>query len=439
MNRSVLAGLVIVLLVLPAAVSGSNAQVSGSGSPTTSPSGTDAGTSATVPALSSADPGSGGEYPAIESPLTYSTTLEPGVADDSTTSYALQEAESIDEFNNTRFEITVSENGTAEWTFQKERHLEDDEIDDFETFAEEFETEETDLYEGFQTQATALAETGAENTGREMEATDFNRSAGVEHGLNERGVVEMSFTWTNFAETDGDAVVVGDVFDEMYLTSDQSLVIRPGDDLVFVEAYPESYDDVASLEGANSLTWKGEREFVDGQPTVELTPNGGSPAEGDQASTTTDPVEGDLGWLLLAAVVGLGVGGGALWYRRRSGHDGEDDFRDAPTPPADVAVDDGNGGAAPEAAGRTESAGSPLPEEELLTDEDRVVTLIRENGGRMKQVNIVDETGWSKSKVSMLLSEMEDEGTISKLRVGRENIISLEGFEPEATKSPFDE
>ncbi len=74
-----------------------------------------------------------------------------------------------------------------------------------------------------------------------------------------------------------------------------------------------------------------------------------------------------------------------------------------------------------------------------MTDEDRVVALIRENGGRMKQVNIVEETGWSKSKVSMLLSDMEDEGTISKLRVGRENIISLEGFEPEATKSPFEE
>jgi hypothetical protein len=34
---------------------------------------------------------------------------------------------------------------------------------------------------------------------------------------------------------------------------------------------------------------------------------------------------------------------------------------------------------------------------------------------------------------------METNGSISKLRVGRENIISLEGFEPEATKSPFDE
>jgi uncharacterized membrane protein len=57
----------------------------------------------------------------------------------------------------------------------------------------------------------------------------------------------------------------------------------------------------------------------------------------------------------------------------------------------------------------------------------------------MKQVNIVEHTDWSKSKVSMLLSDMEETGTISKLRVGRENIISLAGHEPDATKSPFDE
>jgi hypothetical protein len=39
----------------------------------------------------------------------------------------------------------------------------------------------------------------------------------------------------------------------------------------------------------------------------------------------------------------------------------------------------------------------------------------------------------------MLLSDMEDDGEISKLRVGRENIISKRGMEPEAAGSPFDD
>jgi len=81
----------------------------------------------------------------------------------------------------------------------------------------------------------------------------------------------------------------------------------------------------------------------------------------------------------------------------------------------------------------------PTPEREQLSDEDRVIRLLEENGGRMKQVNIVENTEWSKSKVSMLLSDMEEDGEISKLRVGRENIISLAGEEPDAAGSPFEE
>jgi uncharacterized membrane protein len=74
-----------------------------------------------------------------------------------------------------------------------------------------------------------------------------------------------------------------------------------------------------------------------------------------------------------------------------------------------------------------------------LTDEDRVLALLREHGGRMKQSHIVERTEWSKAKVSRLLSSMNEEGTIEKLSVGRENIISLDGHGPEAARSPYEE
>ena len=85
-----------------------------------------------------------------------------------------------------------------------------------------------------------------------------------------------------------------------------------------------------------------------------------------------------------------------------------------------------------------ETAAEPDRDGTELSDRDVVVDILEENDGRMKQARIVDSTEWSKSKVSMLLSEMEDEGDISKLRVGRENIISLRGNEPDAASSPFD-
>nr|WP_276278404.1 hypothetical protein [Halomicroarcula sp. SYNS111] len=62
---------------------------------------------------------------------------------------------------------------------------------------------------------------------------------------------------------------------------------------------------------------------------------------------------------------------------------------------------------------------------ELLSDEERVERLLEQNGGRMKQARIVKETGWSNAKVSQLLSSMDEEGRIDKLRIGRENLISF--------------
>ncbi|MUV91132.1 helix-turn-helix domain-containing protein, partial [Halapricum sp. CBA1109] len=86
-----------------------------------------------------------------------------------------------------------------------------------------------------------------------------------------------------------------------------------------------------------------------------------------------------------------------------------------------------------------EDADAAVGDEQFLSDEERVMALLDEEGGRMKQSRIVEETDWSKSKVSMLLTDMEDDDDITKLRVGRENIISLPGNEPEAARSPFDD
>ena len=74
--------------------------------------------------------------------------------------------------------------------------------------------------------------------------------------------------------------------------------------------------------------------------------------------------------------------------------------------------------------------------EEFLTDREHVQQLIQENGGRMKQSEIVDAVDWSKAKVSRLLAELEEDGQITKLRLGRENLVCLPGHEPTASQSP---
>lgn len=119
----------------------------------------------------------------------------------------------------------------------------------------------------------------------------------------------------------------------------------------------------------------------------------------------------DRGLLPLAVVIGvglvlLGIGVVAWW------HSQWDSTTDSPTDDPKSAIE------------------PPRSERPVLTDEERIIHLLRSNGGRMRQTRIVEETDWSKAKVSMRLSEMEADGTISKLRVGRENIVSLPGAEP---------
>lgn len=78
----------------------------------------------------------------------------------------------------------------------------------------------------------------------------------------------------------------------------------------------------------------------------------------------------------------------------------------------------------------------PTGNEDFMTDRERVRELVTENGGRMKQADIVDSVEWSKAKVSRLLADLESEDEITKLRLGRENLICLRGQEPPASQSP---
>ncbi|WP_435124007.1 DUF7343 domain-containing protein [Halobaculum sp. D14] len=87
------------------------------------------------------------------------------------------------------------------------------------------------------------------------------------------------------------------------------------------------------------------------------------------------------------------------------------------------------------AAARQEPTEPPL---DTLTNEDAVLAVLRRNGGRIRQSTLVDETGWSKSKVSRVLSRMADDDKVTKINVGRGNVVTLPGDEPDGADSPFD-
>jgi uncharacterized membrane protein len=89
-------------------------------------------------------------------------------------------------------------------------------------------------------------------------------------------------------------------------------------------------------------------------------------------------------------------------------------------------------------AAGTEAAAVDRPNP-VISDEEVVVRLLRDNDGWLYQSEIVEARDWSKSKVSRLLSTMEESGRIQKITVGRQNVIAETGSVPEGLESPFGE
>ncbi len=377
--------------------------------------------------------------------------VTPAVAAGST-QHTTAAATSQQSFDRNQVILTVYGNQSTRWTFHYERTLDNEtERQNFKTFATEFNQNTTRLYSRFEHDGKGLVSDGNNTTGRQMAARNFSRHAYIRNTSTRQtvGVVEMSFMWTNFTAKNGQNIVVGDVFDGgLYLGPKQKLVVRHGPSLVFAQAVPQGeLSNPDSLSASDTVTWQGEREFNDKRPHIVFRPKSAKPVQGTNttetnvanessaSNTTVATVKGSTGgdgstpWLvgLLALLVLAGIGA-AWWYYQHS--DGE--FPSGMMGGSDG--DDGDDDSGPDAP----LAEPSVEDTELLSDEDRVVSLLEERGGRMKQVNIVEATGWSKSKVSMLLSDMADEDIVSKLRVGRENVISLKGHEPEATRSPFD-
>lgn len=61
---------------------------------------------------------------------------------------------------------------------------------------------------------------------------------------------------------------------------------------------------------------------------------------------------------------------------------------------------------------------------------ERFVDLIEANGGWLRQQTLVETTQLAQATVSRTLTTMEEEGTITRRRVGRENVVYLSGHEP---------
>ncbi len=346
--------------------------------------------------------------------------------------------------NETVLQLTVDADGDARWTVTHSFDLADaNDTRAFDRLAEEFERGEV----GGRYLATMerAREAASETTGREMAIRNVSREATVVNGT---GRLTTTLTWTSFARASGDTLRIGDAFGLPYgswlpgLASDERLVVTP----------PDGYriDSAPSADSFRngSLVWEGPTEFESGYLSITYREVTAPPSPQGGTNGTETPLPGlfeewllpvvggafALGLLALVAYLFLREEGppdpavemnGGVDDDGTESSDAEPDGTVEPAEPVEP-----GGGADPDSGSEPADEDEGDVDPELLSDEERVERLLERNGGRMKQANIVQETNWSNAKVSQLLSSMDEEGRIDKLRIGRENLITLPGEEP---------
>lgn len=327
----------------------------------------------------------------------------------------------------TRFEVQIRPDGDAEWqVVVRFRLTDDDDRETFESLGDRFERGDHEVSIGLDAFENAAA-AASEAAGREMEIEDPQRTAEVvesEADAETVGELRLSFTWNSFARENDDRLVVDDAFNTTDgtwlngLSAEQTLVVEAPNGFS-VTTFP--VDIVDEFEDG-TLRWDGPQTFEPDDLRIVYQANVGPGGLGVSTTLLGGAVA------LSGAALLLGV---YLLVRRRDPAPPEQ-----PTPADDLGERAGDGGDDSPADTAAGSAGDDEEEidEELLSDEERVERLLEANGGRMKQATIVEETGWSNAKVSQLLSAMDEAGRIDKLRIGRENLISLpdvdiEGFD----------
>lgn len=349
-------------------------------------------------------------------------TLAPATAETAAAQQAQPDAD------NTVTRIEVFENGSATWTIRIRTRLDTDQrVDEYTAFQSRFRTDTAQYLDPFRSRMQGVVANAENTTGRQMRATNFTATTSIQEVPRRWGVVTYRFTWTNFAAQENGRVIVGDIFQGgFFIAADDSLqlVAPDGYGVARVDPAPDSSE-------ADIVTWTGREDFADARPRVVFAPVTGQSDGRAGTATETSPtgtggdgalqdgqgvgIPGAVAASVLLFVLLVGLGGVVL-FRRRS-HETA-----AVTGTATAARDPPN---APPATAHTGVSGGDDPSETVLTDEERVRTLLDSHGGRMRQAAIAEEFDWSASKTSRVVGRMAEDGSVEKLQLGRENLVTL--------------
>jgi uncharacterized membrane protein len=320
----------------------------------------------------------------------------------------------------TSIKIQLQPNGDSIWTTEKRIPLETlADVAGWDATA----TNGTDSYKAaFESQMKSYVARISANAGRKMEVQDVNvtveKSQPYTTSDNSSvtyGVIRYQFTWTNFAMLRDNILEVGDAFvDGLVLNKDDSIrIILPADYKIL--SVSPAYDDfndkyepeVVWYGDSVNSTDDGARLFASGEPSITIQQESGSLIS--------------FGWwmlipaILLSALIGFGAAY-MLFHKKES------PYVLPATPEAVIELPETE---VERQAWQPQQAGG----ERYMSDEEKIIKYLEESGGQMFQSDLVKKTDFSKSKLSMVLSELKEKGKIIKIKKGKENLIRLSEYE----------
>jgi len=273
--------------------------------------------------------------------------------------------------NQVEYDITLYEDGSALWVIRQV-------LDTNATYDDFF---------SFQKRISTLIDETQNLTNRKMASSKFSWTMSSEPYKK----VEYQFLWINFSQKIDNKLVIGDVFklgnffDRLY--GNGSLYLTYPAEYELQEVSPECDEQYASL---HMIRWISTLSFQKGGPNIVLVP-----ASQQKRGWSENPV----------VYVIIGVAIAALSFSTYFAYFKRVRFR---------------------RKYEKEREGEHMISRQPETDEEKILRLLRMAGGRMAQRSLVEQTGFSKAKISQILATLEAKGVISRVKKGRSKIVILE-------------
>ncbi|WP_440772073.1 helix-turn-helix transcriptional regulator [Natronorubrum sp. DTA28] len=315
------------------------------------------------------------------------------------------EREELDEADEVHIDVSLLENGSATFEVDYRYFLENENNteEDWEELREQIDSDPEAFTEAEMEGWDSIRAEGQNETGREMNISNATVSTDESPAPRDIGHVQFTFEWSSFAYVELTEITAGDALSGFTLIEGTTLQITGPEGYAVHEHEP-----TADSTEPNAVYWDGGgTEFNDDQPRVVFIENG------DSAAEATEPDDGlPTTWLAVLAALGLLATGAVIGWWLRHGRD------DKPAPGGDVA--------APPPSNEAPASGNAAgPPPELLSNEERVLRLLEERGGRIKQQEVVAELDWTEAKTSQVVGSLREDDEIEVFRIGRENVLSL--------------